>query len=90
MREAREELGVEAEVVRHLRPFVAWHVAELEAPVSFVLFPHRLRLASLELRPDPEEVTAVEWAAPDALGSYEMLPHVRSLYEERLEEWIGE
>ena len=82
-------MGVDASVVAHLRPFIAWHVADLEAPVSFLLFPHRLQLASLDLEPDAVEITAVAWVAPDELGEYEMLPHVRSLYESRLEEWVG-
>ena len=53
LRETKEELGVEATVIAHLRPFIAWNVADLESPVSFLLFPHRLKLASLELRAGP-------------------------------------
>ena len=90
LREVREELGVGAEILARLRPFIAWNVAQLQAPVSFLLFPHRLRLASDELKLDPLEVTAVEWVAPEQLGDYEMLPHVRDLYQARLAEWVAD
>jgi len=90
VREVREELGVGAEVVRHLRPFIAWHVAQLEDPVSFLLFPHRVKLASRELRPDPAEVTDIAWAAPGKLNEYQMLPYIKSLFEARLEEWLAD
>jgi len=90
VREVREELGVDSDVVRHLRPFIALHVAQLENPVSFLLFPHRLNLASLDLTPDPAEVTAVEWVVPARLGDYEMLPHVASLFQERMGEWLAD
>jgi 8-oxo-dGTP diphosphatase len=90
VREVREELGVGAEVIRHLRPFIAWHVAQLDDPVSFLLFPHRVRLTSTEFRPDPAEVTGVAWAAPGDLGGYPMLPYVKGLLDERLEEWLTE
>lgn len=90
IREAREELGVEAEVVSHFRPFIAWNVREQEPPVSFLLFPHRIKLASLDLRPDPQEVTAVAWVAPDELDGYDMMPQIRGIYRERLGEWLAE
>ncbi len=88
VREMREELGVESEVVRHFRPFIAWHVAEHEHPISFLLFPHRLKLASTDFTVDAGEVTDVAWITPEELAKLDMLPHVRSLFEDRLEEWL--
>ena len=90
VREMSEELGVAAVVTRHFRPVIAWHVADLESPVSFLLFPHRLALSSTEFKPDPSEVTDVAWVAPGDLSEYEMLPHTRHTYEERLAEWIAD
>ena len=89
VREVREELGVGAEVIRHLRPFIAWHVAQLDDPVSFLLFPHRVKLASREFKPDPGEVTDIAWAEPGRLDEYPMLPYVRGLYNDRLTEWLA-
>jgi 8-oxo-dGTP pyrophosphatase MutT (NUDIX family) len=88
VREMREELGVESEVVRHFRPFIAWHVAQHEHPISFLLFPHRLKLASTDFTVDAGEVTDVAWVTPEELAKLDMLPHVRSLFEDRLEEWL--
>jgi 8-oxo-dGTP diphosphatase len=90
VREVREELGVVASVTRHFRPFIAWHVADLEAPVSFLLFPHRLALASTSFNPDPEEVTDVQWVPVERLSEFEMLPHARRTYDERLVEWMAD
>jgi 8-oxo-dGTP pyrophosphatase MutT (NUDIX family) len=90
LREVREELGVGAEVTRHLRPFIAWHVAQLDDPVSFLLFPHRVKLASRELRPDPAEVTDIAWVEPGKLDEYQMLPYVKDLYDDRLAEWLAD
>jgi 8-oxo-dGTP diphosphatase len=89
VRELKEELGVSGTVTRCYRPFIAWNVRELEAPVSFLLFPHRLTLASLDFNPDPAEVTGVAWVAPEQFGDYEMLPHIRSIFSQRLEEWLA-
>jgi 8-oxo-dGTP diphosphatase len=89
IREMREELAVEAEVVRHFRPFIAWHVAEHEHPISFLLFSHRLKLASTDFTPDPNEVSEVAWVTPADLTTLDMLPHVRTLFEDRLEEWLA-
>jgi len=89
VREVREELGVDSTVVQHYRPFIAWNVAQLDDPVSFLLFPHRIKLSSLDLRPDPTEVTDLAWAAPEKLGEYEMLPHVKALFQARLPEWLA-
>ena len=90
VREMREELGVDATVTRYYRPVIAWNVAELEAPVSFLLFPHRLALSSADFDPDPSEVTDVAWIAPDLLGHLDMLPHTRRTYDERLPEWLAD
>jgi 8-oxo-dGTP diphosphatase len=89
LREVREELGVDATVTGHFRPFIAWNVVELDAPVSFLLFPHRLKLASMEFVLDPAEVTDVAWVEPNRLDDYEMLPHARATYSERLDEWLA-
>jgi 8-oxo-dGTP diphosphatase len=90
VREVREELGVESEVVRHFRPFFAWNVAQPDGiPVSFVLFPHGVKLASLEFRPEPAEVTDVAWVTPELLADYEMLPHIRSIFKQCLPEWLA-
>ena len=90
VREVREELGVGAEVVRHLRPFIAWHVAQLHDPVSFLLFPHQVKLTSQEFILDPAEVMDIAWAEPGKLDEYQMLPYVKGLYDERLTEWLAD
>ena len=90
MREMREELGVEATVTRHFRPFIAWHVAEHDHPISFLLFPHRLKLASTDFTPDPGEVSDVAWVTPAEHAKLDMLPHARTLFEDRMEEWLAD
>jgi 8-oxo-dGTP diphosphatase len=89
IREAREELGVEATVTRHFRPFIDWHVAEHGDPISFLLFPHRLKLASTDFTLDPAEVSEVAWVTPSELPNLDMLAHPRTLFEDRLEEWLA-
>ncbi len=88
IREAREELGVEATVTAHFRPFIAWHVAEHEHPISFMLFPHRLKLASTAFTLDPAEVSDVAWVTAEELLALDMLPHPRALFQDRLDEWL--
>ena len=90
VREVREELGVESEVVRHFRPFIAWNVVPDAPAISFLLFPHAVRLLSTEFRPDPAEVTDVAWVTPAELTNLDMLPHVRSLFRDRLDEWLAD
>jgi 8-oxo-dGTP diphosphatase len=90
VREVREELGVGSTVTRHFRPFIAWNVAQLEAPVSFLLFPHRLELAASDIVPDPAEISAIAWVPPDKLGDFEMLPHISGIFQQRLPEWIAD
>ncbi|MEO8457917.1 MAG: NUDIX hydrolase [Chloroflexota bacterium] len=88
VREVREELGVGCDVIRPLRPFIAWNVVPEETPaVSFLLFPHRIRLHSTDFTVDQLELTDVTWVTPTALFDLDMLPHVRSLFVDRLEEW---
>lgn len=89
IREVREELGVESEVVAHCKPFIAWNVTSDEAPIHFLLFPHSVRLLSHDLKPDPTEVTGVAWVTPAELESHDMTPHVRSIHRERLAEWLA-
>jgi 8-oxo-dGTP diphosphatase len=90
VRELKEELGVGGTVTKHYRPFIAWNVRQLEAPVSFLLFPHRLKLASFNLNPDPAEISDVAWVSPEEFAGYEMLPHIRSIFDQRLEEWLAD
>jgi 8-oxo-dGTP diphosphatase len=89
IREIREELGVEAEVVARFQPFIAWNVTTDDPPIHFLLFPHAVRLRSRDLTLDPNEVTGVAWVTPDELDSYEMTPHVRSLHNNRIAEWLA-
>ena len=89
VREVREEIGVESEVIGASKPFIAWNVTTDEPPINFILFPHALRLLSRDLRPDPKEVTAVAWVAPEELESYEMTAHVRNIHNLRLQEWLS-
>jgi 8-oxo-dGTP pyrophosphatase MutT (NUDIX family) len=88
VREFREELGVEAEVVRTLRPFVAWNVPRSDSPLHFVLFFFEVRPGSGDFKLQESEVLAYRWADPDELSDLEMLPHTRSTIEERLAEWL--
>ena len=89
VREVREELGVEATVTAHFRPFIAWNVAEHDHPISFLLFPHRIRLASRDFTLQPTEVTDVAWVSPHKLADYEMREHPRKLLDDRLDEWLA-
>ncbi len=88
LREVQEEVGVTGEVTAVFRPFIAWDVREQEPPLSFVLFPFGVKLSSLELSPDANEVTDVAWVRPEELVNYEMMPAIRAIYEQRLEEWL--
>jgi 8-oxo-dGTP pyrophosphatase MutT (NUDIX family) len=90
-REVREELGVGCDVVRPLRSFIAWNVSPDETPaVSFLLFPHRIRLHSIDFTVDHFELKDVAWVTPEELFALDMLPHVRSLFEDRIEEWTAD
>ena len=89
VREVREELGVDAAVVKHFRPFIAWNVRQQEPPVSFLLFPHRIKLSSFDVALDPAELSDVAWVPPEELDGYEMLPPIRAIYRDRLSEWLA-
>lgn len=90
VREFREELGVDAEVVHALRPFIAWNIPRSQSPLHFVLFIFRVRLLSRDFALDENEVTDFMWAAPDEVAGLDMLPHARSTISERLPEWLAE
>ena len=89
LREVREEIGVEAEVIAHCKPFFAWNVVREGTPIHFLLFPHAVRLLSRDLKPDPVEVTGVAWVTPGELDQYEITPHVRAIMRERMAEWLA-
>ncbi len=89
IREVREELGVEARVVRVHRPFIAWSVPNSSDGSSFLLFNYGIELASAEFRLQPEEITDARWFGPAEWADLPMLPYVRSLFDERIAEWLG-
>jgi len=89
VREAREELGVEARVTRVFRPFIAWNVPNSSDGSSFVLFNYGIELASTEFVLQADEVTEARWFGPDEWAGVPMLPYVRSLFDERIAEWLG-
>lgn len=86
LREIREEIGVEAQITRTLRPALKWHVHE---ETSFLLFVFEVKLLSQDLRPDPVEVTDILWAGRDEWQELEMLPYVRAMIDERADEWLS-
>ena len=90
IREFREELGIDAEVVRTLRPFIAWNVPRSETPLHFVLFFFEMRLASRDFVLQENEVTDYRWVTPKELAELDMLPHARATFEERVAEWLGD
>lgn len=89
LREVREELGVDAEITRALRPFIEWNVAGSAEPAGFLLFFLGLRLNSTEFRLQPDEVTEARWFGSDEWDGVPMLPYVRSLFDERIGEWLA-
>jgi 8-oxo-dGTP diphosphatase len=89
IREVREEIGVESEVIAACKPFIAWNVTTGDAPIHFLLFPHAVRLLSRDLNPDPNEVSGVAWVAPEELHKYERTPHIAAIHGERLAEWLA-
>lgn len=88
-REFREELGVDIEIVRTLRPFIAWNVSRASRPTHFVLFFFEVRLLSHDFTLLESELTGVAWAGPSDLESYEMLPHARATITAHLPEWLA-
>lgn len=90
IREFREELGVDTEVARVLRPFIAWNIPRSEDPLHFILFLFRMRLLTRDFTPDPTEVTGHTWASPEEIADLDMLPHARATFEDRLKEWLAD
>lgn len=89
VREVREELGVEARITRVFRPFIAWDVPNSSDGASFLLFNYGIELASPDFVLQPAEVTGAQWFGPDDWEGVPMLPYVRSLFKERISEWLG-
>lgn len=89
LREVREELGVDAEVSRAFRPFIEWNVARSAEAAGFLLFVLGIRLDSTQFRLQPDEVTEARWFGPDEWADIPMLPYVRSLFDERIGEWLA-
>lgn len=89
IREVREELGVESEVLSAFRPFIAWNVVAGERPINFLLFPHAVRLLSTDLKLDPAEVTDFAWVGPSELDAYDRTPQIRHIHSQRLPEWLA-
>ncbi len=89
LREVREELGVSATITRTFRPFIEWNVARSAEPASFLLFFLGLRLEPGDFHLQPQEVTEARWFGPDEWPAVPMLPYVRSLFDERIGEWLA-
>jgi len=89
VREAREELGVDVRVTRVFRPFIAWDVPNSSDGAGFVLFNYGIELASRRFRLQQEEVTEAGWFGPGEWEGIPMLPYVRSLFNERIGEWLS-
>lgn len=89
IREVREELGVAAEIVRPLRPFIAWNVPRAAEPTHFILFFFEVRLASHDFTLLEAELTDVTWADRATATTLDMLPHVKACIDDRLDEWLG-
>jgi hypothetical protein len=56
---------------------------------SFLLFNYGIELSSNDFRLQPEEVTDARWFGPEEWADVPMLPYVRSLFDERIDEWLG-
>ncbi|HSP54281.1 MAG TPA: NUDIX hydrolase [Dehalococcoidia bacterium] len=89
IREAMEELGVGARVVRVHRPFIAWNVPNSSDGSSFLLFNYGIELASTDFVLQPDEVSEARWFGPDEWAAVPMLPYVRALFDERITEWLA-
>ena len=88
LRELREELGVEAEVTEVLHPHIDWKAERATDGSGFLLFLYRLRLLSRDFKLLESEITEARWAAPADWPGLPMLPYVRTLLEERTQEWL--
>jgi 8-oxo-dGTP pyrophosphatase MutT (NUDIX family) len=89
LREVREELGVEGEVMRAFRPHLVWDVERASEKSSFLLLIYGLRLFSDEFTLQAEEITDVTWAGPEEWDELEMLPYVREIFDDRIHEWLS-
>ncbi len=88
LREVREELGVEGEVTRAFRPHLVWDVERASEKSNFLLLIYGLRLLSDEFTLQTKEIADVMWAGPDEWGELEMLPYVREVFDDRIQEWL--
>jgi 8-oxo-dGTP pyrophosphatase MutT (NUDIX family) len=89
VREVQEELGVAAEITRAFRPHVVWNVERASEPASFLLLIYGLRLLSDDFVLHPDELTAARWVGPAEWADLPMLPYVREVFEDRIEEWLA-
>ncbi len=88
LREVSEELGVEGEVTRAFRPHLVWDVERASEKSNFLLLIYGLRLFSDEFTLQAKEITDVMWAGPDDWAELEMLPYVREVFDDRIQEWL--
>jgi ADP-ribose pyrophosphatase YjhB (NUDIX family) len=90
LRELREELGVEGEITRAFRPHLVWDVERASESTNFLLLIYGVRLRSDDFTIQAEEVMYVKWAGADEWAELDMLPYVREIFDDRIQEWIGE
>jgi 8-oxo-dGTP diphosphatase len=72
VREIREELAVESEIVGPLRPELRWDGPE---DSLFLLLHYSVRLLSEEFTPN-EEVVQYQWVPVDELSKYNVWPNI--------------
>ncbi|MEX0681874.1 MAG: NUDIX hydrolase [Dehalococcoidia bacterium] len=89
IREVREEIGVDAEVMEVLHPHLQWQAYRSTDDAGFLLFVYRVRLLSRDFKLLESECSDVRWVGRDEWADLPMLPYVRSLLEERADEWLG-
>jgi len=89
LREVREELGVEGEVTRAFRPHLVWDVERASEKSNFLLLIYGLRLLSDEFTLQAKEISDVMWVGPDEWDELEMLPYVREVFDDRIQEWLN-
>jgi len=85
LREVREELGVDAKITCIFRPVIIWNVNGTD---NFLLFVYGMSLLSHDFTPQASEITGVTWAKPEDLGQLDMLPWIRAIFNQCLEEWL--
>lgn len=88
LRELREELGVEGEITRAFRPHLVWDVERASEKANFLLLVYGVQLQSDHFTLQPEELTDVKWAGPDEWAELNMLPYVREVFDDRIQEWV--